>query len=95
MPYTQTQPSLPYASQSETSHEAAMKARSFSGEQAFRVLAFIRWNGADGCTQKEAEQALEIGRPSLCARFRELEQAGQIVKTAKRRQGCVVYKAMT
>lgn len=93
MPYTAGQPSLPWQAGSATSHDAAMKAQGFSGEQAYRVLGFLRWCGAGGATQKEAEHSLQIGRPSLCARFRELEQAGQIMKTAERRQGCAVYKA--
>lgn len=85
----------PYARGSETSRDAAIRAQSFVGEQGATVYAWILEQGLHGATQKEAERALGIGRPSLCARFRALEQTSAILKTGERRGGCVVYKAMS
>jgi hypothetical protein len=84
---------LPFQSGSETSHDAAIHAKDFVGDQGLTVLAWIRRRGDFGATQKEASAALGIGRPSLCARFRALEQAGSISKTTSRRCGCAVYQA--
>ena len=85
--------STPYQASSETSKAAADRAKDFVGEQGAVVLSFILTRGLKGATQKEAHAALGIGRPSLCARFRALEQTKQIEKTAERRGGCVVYVA--
>ncbi len=84
--------STPYQRGSDTSKAAALKARDFVGKQGAQVLALIRCHGELGSTQKEAEAVLHIGRPSLCARFRALEQTKAIVKTTERRGGCVVYR---
>lgn len=92
MPYLDTQGQLPYQSGSDTSHDAAVRARDYVGKQGADVLAWIGTRGRYGATQKEAEAALGIGRPSLCARFRALEQAGELEKkTTERRGGCAVY----
>lgn len=91
-PYTQD--GLPWQAGSDTSHDAAVKASAFSGRQAANVYAFIRTSGSAGVTQREASDYLDIGRPSICARFRELEQAGRIVKTTARREGCACYVAV-
>lgn len=86
--------SAPFQRGSDTSKEAAVKALAFVAEQGWKVLAWIEAQGEHGATQKEAEAALDIGRPSLCARFRALEQTSMILKTGKRRQGCRVYRVM-
>lgn len=86
--------SAPYQPGSDTSKDAAERARAFVGQQGDRVLAWIRSVGEHGATQKEAAQALKIGRPSLCARFRALEQLKAITKTTARRGGCVVYRGL-
>lgn len=85
---------VPYQRGSDTSLAAAERARSFVGEQGETVLAWIQKCGERGTTQKEAAFHLGFGRPSLCARFRALEQVHAILKTAERRGGCVVYRAM-
>jgi hypothetical protein len=56
------------------------------------VLAYILGCGARGSTQKEAADGLFLGRPSICARFHALEQAGRIVKLAETRDRCAVYQ---
>jgi hypothetical protein len=86
--------SVPYQRGSATSKAAAERARSFVGEQGAIVLTWIRQRGERGATQKEAEFHLGLGRPSLCARFRALEQVHAILKTGDRRDGCRVYRAM-
>ena len=92
MPYTRA--GLPFAAQSDTSYEAALKARKFVAAQGLRVWRWLREVCVpSGGTQKEAAEALNMGRPSLCARFKALEDAGAIVKTAYRRDGCAVYGA--
>jgi hypothetical protein len=92
MPYAQ--PDLfdaPYQSASDTSRDAAVKARDFVGEQGKRVLAWVEERGAYGATTKEAEAEMPIQRASACARFRALQLRGDLIKTAERRVGCAVY----
>lgn len=93
MPYTATQPILPWQAGSETSHEAAVHAKAFAGEQQQRVYRYLQ--SVDGATQKACSEVLGIGRPSIAARFRELEQLGMISKTLQRRAGCCVYSVRT
>lgn len=85
-------PHLPYQPASATSRDAAERARAFVGPQGERVRAWYQQRGAAGGTQAEASAALSIGRPSICARTRALEELGQLVKTEARRQGCAVYR---
>jgi DNA-binding MarR family transcriptional regulator len=82
---------LPFQSGSETSRDAAVKAQRFVGKQGADVLHFLEWAGDCGATQREIAEALHIGRPSVCARVRALEQCGDVVKTPARRQNCAVY----
>ena len=85
---------LPYAPESDTSHDAAVAARKFIGRQGLTVLAWFTSRGAYGGTQREASEVLGIGRQSICARCHALEQTGQIVKLAgTTRQRCVVYRS--
>ena len=96
MPYLQ--PSIfeqPYQAGSDTSREAAERARKFIGRQGLTVLAWFVARGAYGGTQREASEALGIGRPSVCARCHALEQTGQLVKLpGATRQRCAVYVSM-
>lgn len=85
--------STPYARSSQTSKAAAERARDFVGPQGDRVMTWVAARGLQGATQKEAAAVLNIGRPSLAARFRALEQAGDILKTEERRGHCAVYRA--
>lgn len=84
---------LPFQSGSDTSHAAALRAQSFVGRQGVKVLLWFEGRGERGGTQKEAAEALGIGRPSVCARVNALEQQGRLVKTTLRRGGCAVYRA--
>lgn len=93
MPYTASL-SLPFASGSDTSRDAAVKAESFALTQEQEVFIYISACGSDGATQKEIARALGLGRPSVCARCRALEQRAWIRKTAARREGCVAYQAV-
>jgi hypothetical protein len=85
---------LPFASGSDTSEAAALRAKRFCGPQGLEVLAwFVARNGWGG-TQRECATALHIGRPSICARVHALEKAGSLRKTALRRGGCAIYEAV-
>ena len=89
MPYTA---GVPFAPGSDTSYEAALRAAPFVAEQGVKVYRWLRTRGASGGTQKEAAFALSLERPSLCARFKALEQHTAIEKTPGRRGGCAVYR---
>ena len=92
MPYIDSlTPSLPFQSGSDTSHDAAEKSRTFAGKQSKAVLAW--WQEVGNSTQRECAEALHLQRASVCARVRELEQAGLLWKTGARRDGCAVYEA--
>src|SRR5687768_3361855 len=90
MPYTQA--GLPWAPRSDTSHDAAVRAKNFAFGQRARVLAWVRARGRHGATMGEAEREMPIKRSSACGRFNELETAGEIIKTSARRNGCAVYQ---
>lgn len=82
---------LPFQGASDTSRAAAVKARDFVGRQGMIVLRWFAARGQQGGTQAEASTALGIGRPSICARVRALEQRGELVKTDRRHGGCAIY----
>lgn len=86
---------LPFQSGSDTSRDAAVRAAKFIGQQGLDVLAWFEARGPQGGTQKECAAALDIGRPSICARVRALEEAGRVRKTEARRGGCAVYEFCT
>ena len=84
------QPRAPYQHTSQTSKDAAERARAFIGQQGATVLRWFVLHGP--ATQKEASAQLGIGRASICARVNALEQAGQLEKGSLRREGCAVYR---
>lgn len=89
MPYTRH--GEPFAAGSETSCDAALKARAFVSKQGLDVYHWLQGRGASGGTRKEAEDDLGMKTQSLCARLKALEDAGAIRKTSEKRDGCVVY----
>lgn len=91
MPYTTD--GVPFQSHSDTSRDAAIRAAAFVGDQGMRVRHFIVWCGSRGATQKEIAAALTIARSSVAARVNALEQAGEVVKSTARRDGCAAYIA--
>ena len=86
-----TRDNIAFAAGSETSYLAALQARKFVARQGVVVYRWLRKRGQHGGTQVECAAHLGISRPSLCARFRGLEQAGAIAKTAVKRAGCFAY----
>jgi hypothetical protein len=86
-----TRDGQPYAGGSETSYEAALRAKAFVSEQGLRVFQWLKGKGSRGGTQREAERELHISRPSLCARFKALTDAGAIRATVAKREHCAVY----
>src|SRR3990167_6718577 len=82
---------IAFAAGSETSYEAALHARRFISRQGVVIYRWLKKRGGFGGTQIEASEYLQISRPSLCARFRGLEQAGAIAKTAAKRAGARAY----
>lgn len=91
MPYLDANYSLPYASQSETSRDAALAMQPHVETQEATVYRWFVARGSDGGTQRECSQDLWIGRPSVAARVHALERQGRLVKTDRRRAGCAVY----
>lgn len=85
---------LPFASESDTSRDAAVKAEKFVGKQGREVLEWFRSRGIVGATQREASEALGIARASMAARVHALEKQGQLWKTTARHQGCALYIAV-
>lgn len=92
MPFTQS--GLPWAPQSDSSHDAAVRAGSFHLSQQARVLAWFQAQGGRGGTQIECSAELGIARASICPRVNELEKAGRVTKLAgTTRAGAAVYVA--
>lgn len=92
MPYIRQ---IPFAAGSPTSYEAALAADKFISRQGLAVYKWLVSRGRFGGTQVEAMLALGISRPSLCARFRGLEQAGAIwCNKTRRRDRCAVYEVV-
>jgi len=87
-----TRDGIAYAGGSDTSYEAAIKARHFVSEQGMRVYHWLKDRGTG--TRKEAECELHISTQSLCARLKALEDAGAIRKTGDKRLGCVAYEVI-
>jgi predicted XRE-type DNA-binding protein len=84
---------VPYQRSSATSKEAARRARAFIGQQGETVAHWFQARGLSGATQKQCSAALGISRASVCARVNALERAGRLVKTARRIDGCAVYRS--
>ena len=93
MPYLSTTYDLPFNG-TDTSRDAAKAASRFVGQQGLQVLVWFNVRDVDGGTQKECAEALNLGRPSVCARVRALELAGLLSKTSDRRGGCIVYRSV-
>lgn len=83
---------LPFESGSDTSRDAAERAKGFVGRQGRLVLDWITDQGNYGATQKEVSAALAIDRASVCARVHALDKRGDLLKTTERREGCSVYR---
>ncbi len=83
---------IPFQRSSATSRDAARRAEHFIGQQGERVARWFAEQGRQGASQKQASVALGISRASICARVNALERAGRLVKTARRVDGCAVYR---
>lgn len=93
MPYTNL--GLPWAPQSDTSHQAAKRAELFFTDQQRKVLVDVKAQGFYGSTQKECHARTGIARAALAPRFKELTDGGHFLKSAvERREGCAVYRAV-
>ena len=82
---------LPYAPNSGTSREAALRAVSKAAADRARIAEFMRRRGAYGATRQEAEDGLRIEGNTLRPRWRELEIAVVIVNSGRKRRtrsGC-------
>ncbi len=71
---------LPFASGSDTSHDAAVAARRFAGSQRERLLQFYVQRGRVGATDSEACAAVGLSRSSCCARRAGLMHDGLVVR---------------
>jgi DNA-binding MarR family transcriptional regulator len=85
----------PYQPSSDTSRDAADRAKAFAGTQASAVYQCVKRHSAGGygATQREIAIAISLQRSSVAARCNALEKAGLIRKTGARRDGCAVYEA--
>lgn len=86
----------PYQPSSDTSRDAADRAKAFAGTQAatvYRCVRNYRWWIGYGMTQREIAEVTDLQRSSVAARCNALEKAGLIRKTGARRDGCAVYEA--
>jgi CRP-like cAMP-binding protein len=92
MPYLSTTPQLPF-SDPTTSRDAAIRAQSFSGQQAATILGWFVIRGECGGTQREVSEQCGYSRQSVSARCHELTKAGLLVKTSEIRSACHVYRA--
>jgi len=77
--------SLGYQAHSDTSREAAQKNIS-AGAQREKILGILQANGIVGCTGDMLSHMLGINPGTISARLRDLELAGRVVKTKKRRK---------
>lgn len=84
---------LPFQSGSETSHDAALGARTFSGDQERRYFEWLRARGAYGATDAEAALGTGIRLSSICARRNRLVSAGLVERTDQRRARGAVWRA--
>jgi len=86
---------LPFASDSDTSRDAARTAERFIGPQGRAVLRYVlECEPEYGATQKEIAWGLQMARASVAARVHALEQQGRLVKSGPRRSGCNVYRCV-
>jgi len=77
---------------SDTSREAAERARAFHLNQSGKVLWWFQQH-PQGATQAEASAALGIARASMAARVHALTARGELIRTSRRREGCAIYSA--
>jgi len=78
--------SLPYQSHSETSRSAAVRAKSAATTDRARVLAYIRDRGQHGATDLEIQATLRMNGDTERPRRVELENAGLVRDTGRRRE---------
>jgi hypothetical protein len=91
MPYADTaQARLPYASGSETSRDAAIRALAFAETQEARYFRWLSQRDQGG-TDAEAEREIPMKRQSVCARRNELVNRGLVINTGLRRGHCAVW----
>lgn len=91
----QTRAGVPFALGSDTSYEAALHAAKFVSAQGIKVYTWLKAQGSQGGTRKEAESALGMKTQSLCARLKALEEAHAIAKVdGRKRDGCAVYRVI-
>lgn len=93
MPYASVNRELPFASGSDTSHEAAVQAESFAANQRTRYFIWLLSKGTYGGTDAEAEVELSMRRSSVCARRNELKAKGSVFNSGVRRGGCTAWRA--
>ena len=88
------EPSTPHVAGSRTSRNAATSAKRFATSQAERLWAYINSCGADGCTDKEAQEALKMPGDSQRPRRVWLFNNHFIDQRDVLRNGCSVWVAV-
>ena len=77
---------IPYVKGSETSRAAADSIKHSAPSDKTRVFQFIVQCGKYGATDDEIESALNMRHQSASARRRNLELAGAVIKTDRKRK---------
>lgn len=77
--------SAPFVAHSDTSRAAAASMKPHLGRVARRVYDEIARRGADGATDDEIEEALDLTHQTASARRRELVQLDSVVDSGRRR----------
>lgn len=85
LPFDESRYELPAQQHSETSRFAAKAAKSGANRNRFRILAHLSQFGEYGATDQEMQVSLRINGNSERPRRRELEQAGLVIASEKRR----------
>lgn len=93
MPHITVNAELPFQSDSDTSHDAAVAAECFAASQRSRYFVWLLGKREHGGTDAEAEHELQMRRSSVCARRNELRAKNLVSKTGRRRGGCTVWVA--
>lgn len=79
------QTSLPHASGSPTSEEAARQAENIAPRQIDRIMAYFASRGPLGATAGEVEEATGVNGNSVRPRLVHLKAAGRLIDSGQTR----------
>jgi hypothetical protein len=82
----EVEPDPPCQRHSVTSREAADAIKPDASELRRRVLAYLRGRGEDGATDEEIQEGLPMAQNTERPRRRELELAGLVIDSGRKRR---------